>query len=141
LKRIEIIQDSIERNDSYVQIEELKEYFKDLNNETITIEIPQKQIPTPENIIQPLLWHQDKSENVQVIREEQDTRDLHNEIRKVEDPPQIRRLRSNEPPKNASRESTLKKRRKITRINIKIRENGMKSRLTITMHHQTSLTN
>jgi hypothetical protein len=42
LKRIEIIQDSIERNDSYTQIEELKEYFRDLNDETITIEISQK---------------------------------------------------------------------------------------------------
>jgi hypothetical protein len=105
------MQDSIERNDSYIQIEEPKEYFKDLNNETITIEIPQKQIPTPESIIQPLLGHQDKPENVQVIREEQDARDLHNEIRKVEDPPQIRRLRSNETPKKATRESTLKKKK------------------------------
>jgi hypothetical protein len=87
LKRREIIQDSIEINDWYAHIEELKEYFKDLNNEMITTEIPQKQISTPENIIQPLLGHQDKPEKVQAIREEQEARDLHKEIGKAENPP------------------------------------------------------
>jgi hypothetical protein len=82
LKRIGIIQDSIERNDWYAQIEELKEYFRDLSNGTITIEIPEVQLPIPENIMQPLLNHQDKPENVEVIREEQDTRELHDKERK-----------------------------------------------------------
>jgi hypothetical protein len=40
IRRIGIIEDSIERKDWYIQIEELKEYFKDLNNEIITIETP-----------------------------------------------------------------------------------------------------
>jgi DNA mismatch repair ATPase MutL len=62
VKRIELMQDSIERNDWHIQMEELNEYFRGLNNETITIEIPQKQIPTQENLIQPLLRHQYKSE-------------------------------------------------------------------------------
>jgi hypothetical protein len=94
-----------------MQIEEPKEYFKDLNNETITLEIPQKQIPTPRNIIQPLLWHQEKPENGQVIREEQDVKDLHNEIREVETPPQVRRQRNNEAPKKDTKENTLKKKK------------------------------
>jgi hypothetical protein len=63
----------------------LKEYFKDLNNEIITIEIPQKQIPSPGNIVQRLLGHQDKPEKVEVIREEQDARNLHSEIEKVDE--------------------------------------------------------
>jgi hypothetical protein len=95
-----------------MQIEEPKEYFRDLNNETITIEILQKQIPTPENIIQPLLGHQDNPKNVQVISEEQDARDLYNEIRKIEDPPQVGRQRNNEALKKDIKENTMKKKKR-----------------------------
>jgi hypothetical protein len=79
IKRIGIIEDSIERNDWYMQIEELKGYFKDLNNEIITIETPQSIMPTPTNIIQLLLGYHDNPKNVQVIREEENARELHNE--------------------------------------------------------------
>jgi hypothetical protein len=37
----------VERNDWYTQMKELKEYFKDLNGEIITIEIPQESKSTP----------------------------------------------------------------------------------------------
>jgi hypothetical protein len=62
----------------------LKGYFKDINNEIITIEITQSIIQTPMNIIQPLLGYHDKRKNVQVIREEQDARELH--IERSEEP-------------------------------------------------------
>jgi hypothetical protein len=80
LKRIGIIEDSIERNDWNSQMNDLKEYYRELYNETITIEIPEAEIPYPTNIRQTLFSHQDKPENVIVIREEQDARDLHEEM-------------------------------------------------------------
>jgi hypothetical protein len=80
LRRIAIIEDSIERNDWYTQMEDLKIYYKDLYNETITIEIPEVEIPYPKNIKQALFSHQNKPENVIVIRDEQDARSLHQEI-------------------------------------------------------------
>jgi hypothetical protein len=80
LKRIGIIEDSIERNDWYIQMEDLKIYYKDLYNEIITIEIPEVEIPYPKNIKQTLFSHQDKPGNVIVIEEEQDARSLHQEV-------------------------------------------------------------
>jgi hypothetical protein len=80
IKRIGIIDDARERNDWYSQKEELKLYFKDLNGEIITMDVPQNSIPTPNNMIQTLIGHQDKPRNVEVIREEQDARELHKEI-------------------------------------------------------------
>jgi hypothetical protein len=41
-------------------MEDLKIYYKDLYNETITIEIPEVEIPHPMNIKQTLFSHQDK---------------------------------------------------------------------------------
>jgi hypothetical protein len=61
-------------------MEDLKTFLKDLKGEVITIEVPQNPIPTPENVMQPILNHQDKPKNVEVIREEQDARELHREI-------------------------------------------------------------
>jgi hypothetical protein len=72
IKRIGIIKDTIERNDWYSQMEELEIYFKDLNGEAITIEVSQSPIPTPDNLRQTLLNHQDKPKNVEAIREEQE---------------------------------------------------------------------
>jgi hypothetical protein len=66
-----------------MHIEELKEYFEDLNNETIIIEISEKQIPISESIVQPLLRHQDKPENGEIIREEQDAREEHIELQNI----------------------------------------------------------
>jgi hypothetical protein len=80
INRIVIIEDTIERNDWYSQMEELKIYFKDLNGEVINIEVPQSPIPTPDNLMQTLLNHQDKPKNEEVVREEQDARELHKEI-------------------------------------------------------------
>jgi hypothetical protein len=47
LKRIGIIEDSIERNDWYTQMEDLKISYRDLYNETTTIEIPEVKFHTP----------------------------------------------------------------------------------------------
>jgi hypothetical protein len=80
LRRIGIIEDSIERNDWYSQMKDLKEYCRELYNETITIEIPEIEFPYPLNIKQTLFNHQDKPENVIVIREEQNARGLHEEV-------------------------------------------------------------
>jgi hypothetical protein len=63
----------------------VKEYFRQLNNEIITIEVPQAQIPTPENIIQPLLGYQNKPGSAEIIREIQESSKLHEEIKKMED--------------------------------------------------------
>jgi hypothetical protein len=80
IKRIGIIEDSIEKNDWYSQMNDLKEYYKELYDEVITIEIPECEFPNPVNIRQTLFCHQDKPENVTIIREEQDASTLHQEI-------------------------------------------------------------
>jgi hypothetical protein len=80
LKRISIIEDSIERNEWNSQMEELKIYYRDLYNEIITIEMPVAEIPHPMNIEQTFFSHQDKPENVIVIREEQNAKELHQEL-------------------------------------------------------------
>jgi hypothetical protein len=133
LKRIEIIQDSKERNDWYTQIEELKEYFRDLNNEIITIEVPQNQIPTPRNILEPLLGHQDKIESVQVIREEQDARDLHKEENK--DPKVIQAQRANQKGKEI-REKRSKPVKKTQKKKGKVEERKVEEKLIIMTHPQ-----
>jgi hypothetical protein len=61
-KRIGIIEDSIEKNDWYSQTNDLKEYYKELYNEVITIEISECEFPNPVNIRQTLFCHQDKPE-------------------------------------------------------------------------------
>jgi hypothetical protein len=53
-----------------------------LNNETITIEVPQKQIQMTGSIFQPLLGYQDKPKSMQSIREEHDARKLRQEENK-----------------------------------------------------------
>jgi hypothetical protein len=83
LKRIGIIEDSMERNDWYSQMNNLKEYYRELYNETVTIEIPEAEIPYPTNIRQTLFSHQDNPENVIVIREEQDAKNLHEKVQKM----------------------------------------------------------
>jgi hypothetical protein len=95
-------------------MEELKGYFKNLNGEIITIEILQKLIPTPENIVQTLLGHQDNLRNVEVIREEQDARKLHEEIIKPTKPTQKtqekeKKERENKKKKNPKKRENKKK--------------------------------
>jgi hypothetical protein len=80
MKGIEIIEDAIQRRDWYEQMEELKRFYTDISGKMITIETPEIRIPEPENIRQTLFSHEDKPENVEVIREEQDARELHQEI-------------------------------------------------------------
>jgi hypothetical protein len=80
INRFGIIESTIEMDDWYSQMEELKTYLKDLNGEVITIEVSQCSVPTPNNLRQPLLGHQDKPENVEVIEEEEEPRELHKEI-------------------------------------------------------------
>jgi uncharacterized protein with PIN domain len=108
LKRIGVIKDSIERNDRYTQMEESKEYVRLLNNEIITIEAPQAQIPAPENIIQPLLEHYDKSMNVEIVKEEQDANKLHEEIKGMRSFLRIIQQRTIHIPKKVAKEKMHK---------------------------------
>jgi hypothetical protein len=81
LKGIEIIEDAIQRKDWLNQMEDLKKFYEEISGKTITIELPEVEIPNPENIRQTLFSHEDKPENVEVIRDEQDASTLHQEIK------------------------------------------------------------
>jgi hypothetical protein len=80
LKGIELVEDAIQRKDWYDQMEELKRFYTDISGKTITIEIPEVEVPNPSNIRQTLFSHEDRPENVVVIKEEQDASKLHQEI-------------------------------------------------------------
>jgi hypothetical protein len=81
LKRIEIIDDAIQRKDWLEQMRDLKTFYFELYEKIITIEIPEIEIPTPMNIRQTMFSHEDKPENVEVIREEQDASKLHQKLK------------------------------------------------------------
>jgi hypothetical protein len=81
LKGIEIIEDAVQRKDWINQMDDLRKFYEEISGRTITIELPEVEVPNPENIKQTLFSHEDKPENVEVIREEQDARGLHQEIK------------------------------------------------------------
>jgi predicted Zn-ribbon and HTH transcriptional regulator len=83
VKRINIIEDSMERKDWYEQLEEVKEYYKQLNGEELVTTMSEINMSKPENIITPLLGDGDRPKDVEVIREIQEGKELHEEIKEM----------------------------------------------------------
>jgi hypothetical protein len=120
-KRIEFIDDALQRKDWFEQMRELKTFYFELYEKIITIEIPEIEIPTPTNIKQTLFSHEDKPENVTIIREEQNASKLHQEIKeriKIEEKLSIRKK---------TKPIQEEERKKLTRNTHIIRSRGGKS--------------
>jgi hypothetical protein len=83
------VADSLQRKDWYEQMKELKTFYFEISEKIITIQIPEVELSTPENIKQTLFSHEDSPKNVIVIREEQDASSLHQEIKERKEKKQI----------------------------------------------------
>jgi hypothetical protein len=59
LKGIELIEDAIQRKDWYNQMEDLRKFYEEISGKTITIEIPDIELPSPMNVRQTLFSHED----------------------------------------------------------------------------------
>jgi hypothetical protein len=81
LGRINKLKDSEERKEWYEQIREIKEYYKQIKGEELNVELPETSRSQPENIITPLLGYNDKRKEGKLIREIQEGKNLHEEIK------------------------------------------------------------
>jgi outer membrane biosynthesis protein TonB len=101
----------------------LKIFYNDIIGRTITIELPIVEMPNPTNIRQTLFSHEDKPENVIVIREEQDARELHQEkqekrekVEKIKDTPKNKRTQEEKKEKKKKQPKKKKIKKEIKRI-------------------------